>query len=42
MKAVCFVRYVQLARRTMMTLIGNRWNNGLIETANVQFTPGIR
>jgi hypothetical protein len=41
MNAEYFVRYIQLARRTMMTLRGKRWSSGLIETTRDKFVPGM-
>jgi len=38
---VDFVRYVQLVRRTMITVRGKRWYKGLRVTVKAQFVLGI-
>jgi len=40
MKAVDFVKYVQLVSRTMITLNGKRCSNGLTDTVKDQFVLG--
>ena len=39
-KTADLARYLQLANRTMITLIGKRWSRGLIVTVNDEFVPG--
>ncbi len=34
-------KYLQLANRTMITVIGIRWSKGLMVTVSAQFVPGI-
>ncbi len=38
--AVCFVKYIQLKISTSMTVIGTKWNNGLITSVKDQSVPG--
>ena len=41
-KTTDLVRYLQLVNRTMITLIGNRWSNGLMVIVNEKLVPGTR
>jgi hypothetical protein len=39
-KTADLARYLQLANRTTITLIGNKWSRGLIATVNEKLVPG--